>query len=456
MKRHVIIGRYSSGDRRRFPLGKGEVETRLDLVIGERLLDHGISRALGDLARLGVYPTEIGIDILILAAHVHAADTRISRASESQDGWTREIRLIVPVSDPERWTNVAPIFGRMLNFLTGDLWSLAFRSRPRRFSTVAPAKPARLLGHPYDYLALFSGGLDSLIGAIDALERGKTPLLVSHAGEGATSDSQSSIFDELRKHYKRSQLDRLRLWMSFPKGFVRGSDGEDTTRGRSFLFLALGVFAGSGFGTSFTLKVPENGLIAVNVPLDSLRLGALSTRTTHPFYITRWNEALQGLGLVGRIENPYWDKTKGEMVSVCANAALLRRLIPLSFSCASPTKGRWQGLSAQHCGYCMPCLIRRAAITTGLRSDPDPTIYTIIDLKARPLICSQSEGVQIRSFQLAIDRLSAKPALAPLLIHKPGPLVDESPSRRAAIAEVYRRGIAEVGALLNGVKTKPA
>jgi hypothetical protein len=58
--------------------------------------------------------------------------------------------------------------------------------------------------------------------------------------------------------------------MAFPDGFVQGSAGENTTRGRSFLFFALGVFAGSGLNRPFTLKVPENGLIAVNVPLDPL------------------------------------------------------------------------------------------------------------------------------------------------------------------------------------------
>jgi len=455
MRRHVIIGRYGLGDRSQFQLGEGEVETRLDLVVGEHSLDHGIGHAFNNLARLGVYPSEIGVDVLILAAHVHAADTRISRASESQDGWTREIRLIVPVSDLERWTAVAPIFVRMLNFLTGDRWSLAFRARPRRFARVAPARPARLFGPLFDDLALFSGGLDSLIGAIDALEGGRTPLLISHAGEGATSDAQSTIFDALQTHYRGRAFDRLRLWMAFPDGFVRGSAGENTTRGRSFLFFALGVFAGSGLDTLFTLKVPENGLIAVNVPLDPLRLGALSTRTTHPFYIARWNDALQGLGLNSRIENPYWEMTKGEMVATCANATLLRRLIPSSLSCASPTKGRWQGLGTQHCGYCLPCLIRRAALVAGLRPGPDPTVYTVDNLTDRVLDTRQSEGVQIRSFQLAIKRLRARPGLAPILIHKPGPLFDESPARQAAIAGVYRRGLEEVGALLAGVRTGP-
>ena len=41
-------------------------------------------------------------DLLVLAALVHAADTRISRTTESQDTWTREICLLVPVSNTQR------------------------------------------------------------------------------------------------------------------------------------------------------------------------------------------------------------------------------------------------------------------------------------------------------------------------------------------------------------------
>jgi hypothetical protein len=41
-----------------------------------------------------------------------------------------------------------------------------------------------LIPTPFDGVSLFSGGLDSLIGAIDSLNAGEAPLLVSHAGEG--------------------------------------------------------------------------------------------------------------------------------------------------------------------------------------------------------------------------------------------------------------------------------
>ena len=55
----------------------------------------------------------------------------------------------------------------------------------------------------------------------------------------------------------------------------------------------------------------------------------------------------------------------------------------------------------------------------------------------------------------AIERLRVRPALAPILIHQPGPLFDETPARQAVLASVYRRGLEEVGALLAGVRTRP-
>jgi hypothetical protein len=455
MRRHVIIGRFGTSDRLPIPTAEGEVRTRLEFVVARRRLEHGIGQALDDLAGLGVFPSEIGLDLLVLAAHVQAADTRISRTTESQDTWTREIRLVVPVSDPARWSAATALLQRMLNFLTGDRWTLGFRPRPAGFEAAVPTRPPGLTPPRFNSLALFSGGLDSLIGAIDSLEPGLVPLFISHAAEGATSASQDSLFKGLKRNYPRQDFGRLRIWMTFPDGLVRNVRSEKTTRGRSFLFFAAGVFAGTGLAGSFTLRVPENGLIALNVPLDPLRLGALSTRTTHPFYMARWNDLLDALGIQGRVENPYWDKTKGEMVANCANRALLSRLLPDALSCASPTKGRWQGRGIEHCGFCLPCLIRRAAILKGLRGT-DPTAYTIPNLAAHVLDTRQAEGKQVRSFQFAIERLHQRLELAALLIHKPGPLTDESPAHKTALADVYRRGLDELAELLTGVRAAPS
>lgn len=455
MKRHVVLGRFGSGDRIRIPTGESEVAAPLPFVTSKQRLNHGIGYALDDLARLGIFPSEIGVDLLVLAAHVHAADIRISRSTESQDTWTREIRLVVPVSDPVRWTRTIRLLQRLLDFLTGDRWTIGFRARPARFQTIMQPKPLELIPPRFDGVALFSGGLDSLIAAIDILERGVAPLFVSHAGEGATSDAQKILFQGLKEKYSGQDPQRLRIWMDFRDWHLRKVPSEKTTRGRSFLFIALGVFAGTGYGHAFTVAVPENGLIALNVPLDPLRLGALSTRTTHPFYLARWNDLLAALGISGHVENPYWNRTKGEMVTACANRRALRRLVASSLSCSSPTKGRWQGRGPEHCGYCLPCLIRRAALNHGPRA-VDPTRYALRDLSANVLDTRQAEGQQVRSLQLAIERLRANPGLATLLIQKAGPLSGESPARQAELADVYRRGLEEVAALLHCVQTKPS
>src|ERR1017187_368522 len=202
MSRHVIIGRLGAKDKIVVPARIGEVATQLQFVQATKRLDHGIGFALDDLAKLNIFPTEIGVDLLILAAHVHAADTRISRDTESQDNWTREIRLVVPVSDVSRWRNTTAVLSRMLNFLTGDLWTIEFRSRPTGFETTVKPRPLQFTKPLFNELSLFSGGLDSLIGAIDSLEPGRNPLFISHAGEGAVSAAQDGLFHKLQNNYK--------------------------------------------------------------------------------------------------------------------------------------------------------------------------------------------------------------------------------------------------------------
>jgi hypothetical protein len=144
MKRQLLAGRFGPDDHTEIPTAADEQLTLLQLVAGEKSLDHGIGGALTSLKKLGVFPSEIGIDLLVVAAHVHAADTRISRAEQSQDSWTREIRLVIPVSDPARWAGAVLTLVKALNFLTGDRWTIGFRARPPRFATIAQEAPPHL------------------------------------------------------------------------------------------------------------------------------------------------------------------------------------------------------------------------------------------------------------------------------------------------------------------------
>lgn len=456
MAKHKIVGRLGPADTEPVLAAPNEHVTDLQLASSDQRLLNGVGHAVHDLENLGIQPSPEALELYSLAVLVYAADTRISRLTESEDDWTREICIVLPVRDQATWLPVKPKLEEMLAFLTGDIWTVEFRSHTIE---QAPASQTSLIESgklvEYTSVSLFSGGLDSLIGAIDQLATDERPLLVSHAGEGAISEAQHKCFEGLKSEFPQATFNWLRVWLQFDKNLFPEIAGENTTRARSFLFLAAGALTASGLDSQTTIRVPENGFIALNIPLDSNRLGALSTRTTHPYYLARWQELVKELGIRADIQNPFWNKTKGEMVKACKNIPVLYDLLPSSMSCSSPTKGRWRGHGVEHCGYCLPCLIRRAALLTGLKPErEDPSKYTLEDLSQETLDTRKSEGVQARSTQIAIERLKQNPMLAQVLIHKTGSLADVAEDWDQ-LAEVYRRGLMEVGELLEDVVTMP-
>ena len=452
MRRHSIIARLSPSDAQKFALREPRsVVTTVRFIDGKRRLGFGLGQMLCQLAARKMYPPDKAIDLAILAATVTAADTRISRQTESQDSWTREIDLYVPVEHPALWSANTDLIERVLVFLTGDRWRVFFRAREAGFEALVQ-RPPELVGAAFNSVCLFSGGLDSFVGAIDLLEAGKNPLFVSHYWDVSTS-SQKPCAHLIGIVYGDMDPRHVRARIGFPDDLVQGSEPEKTTRGRSFLFFALAVLAASALDDHTPIYVPENGLISLNVPLDPLRLGAWSTRTTHPFYMARWQELIHGLGIPARLENPYRFKTKGEMLAGCANNQFLRQHLAVTISCSSVTKARWKKLSPGHCGYCTPCLIRRAAVYAAFGHDP--TGYSIADLAAQPLNAKKAEAEHVRSFQMMHRRLTQHSALAKVLVHKTGPLSDYSEAEIAEYAAVFQRGITEIGAIVDDVVVKP-
>lgn len=451
MRRHSIIARLGPADITPLPVHVADsVLTEIRFIDGERRLGFGLGQMIDQLVHRGMYPSDRAIDLAILAAVVTAADTRISRTIDSQDGWTREIDLYLPVEQPDVWSSQAPLIERNLHFLTGDLWRVFFRARHAAYEKIIDS-PTELLSPPFQSVCLFSGGLDSFVGAVDLLAANENSLFVSHYWDVSTS-SQNLCAQGIGTIYGDMTPRHVRARVGFPDDLVQGSAPEKTTRGRSFLFLALAALAGSALASP-TIFIPENGLISLNVPLDPLRLGAWSTRTTHPFYLARWQEMLDYLGISATIRNPYRFKTKGEMLSGSANPTFVRQHVGETISCSSVTKARWLGLPLGHCGYCAPCLIRRAAIRAAFGNDP--TTYSLSNLTARPLDGRSAESEHVRSFQLMGRRLSQSPGIEQVLVHKPGPLFDYPTADITNYAAVFQRGIEEVGNILQGVTVRP-
>ncbi|NJK91771.1 MAG: hypothetical protein HC904_08080 [Blastochloris sp.] len=450
-----MVARFGSSDKKRVSSRWEDAQVTdvecIDLV-GE--LDHGLDEALKRLAKLGLRPQESAIDLTILATLIFGADTRVPRSSEAQDGWTREIEINLPVSDVTSWDGLKPILERALKFLTGDFWYFAFRPRPVQYALLASTVQPEL--REFSCVSLFSGGLDSYIGAVDALGRGETPLFVSHY-LSHTSKNQKLCMDHLKEKFHKTAAEFFRARIGFETEMIPslakkpGYDGERTERSRSFLFFSIAALAASSLGKSVPVLVPENGLIALNVPLDRLRVGALSTRTTHPFFIARFNEIVRILGINANFVNPYRFKTKGEMARNCADPKFIKETAKDTISCSSPGKGRYQGNSPGHCGHCMPCLIRRASLVAAFGEDTTP--YTLSKLKGK-LNSKEASGTHIRSFQVALEKLRSSPRYSAIAVSIPGPLTDCATEVPRLIA-VYERGMNEVGALLNKVKTAP-
>lgn len=456
MRHHTIIARLGPGDGTSISPSRVDTqETEINFVDGEFRLGYGLGQALDQLCELGLRPSETAVDLALLAAAITAADTRISRAADAQDAWTREIDLHLPVYDAARWQGLAPLIATTLNFLTGDRWGVYFRSRAAGARDLAP-RPTKLRTANPTTVCLFSGGLDSFIGAIDLLARGEAPMLVSHYWDGITSTHQAYCAEVMKRRFSGTTLHHIRARVGFPTDTVEHSAVEDTLRGRSFLFFSLAVMAADAIGGDMVVHVPENGLISLNVPLDPLRLGALSTRTTHPFYMARFEDLLKGLGLSVRLENPYAFMTKGQMAKECADIPFLRKEAKHTMSCSSPGSRRYDPdpneRTPKHCGRCVPCLIRRAAILEGWGTDD--TSYRIPDLRAQVLDTNKAEGEHVRSFQLALSRLARKPGRARFDIHRPGPLIDH-PGKLSDYEAVYVAGLQEVGRLLHGVQARP-
>jgi 7-cyano-7-deazaguanine synthase in queuosine biosynthesis len=285
---------------------------------------------------------------LIFALGVWAADKLVPRG-RWPDAWTREIVVDIPASPA--WVGLAPDQAALLNFLTGDAWTI----RPRE--TRLDLKLAGTWPHSWQPTAVsfLSGGLDSLTGAIDLLEEGHRLILVSHYDYGQLAASQQTLAAALADHYGPDRLHHLAIRVQF-------EGPELTLRSRSLLYLALGLTAASAFPGPLPLFISENGWISLNPPLTLNRLGAYSTRTTHPYFLNGLLALWRQGGILQELKNPYQDLTKGEMLSQGHNLSLLKKLAPLSISCARPVAGRWQKESTGACGYCYPCLVRRAAL----------------------------------------------------------------------------------------------
>ena len=320
-------------------------------------------------------------DAVWLATSVFLAD----RTTRRRKGWRREISLSVPVALPRRWRAVREDLEGALNFLTSDFWTLEFTE-----AAITDTKGKPTPRPEIDVVSLFSGGADSMCGAVKLLAEGHRVALVSHWDWTGHAGIQQQLAHELRERLKLDiqHIQHRQIQLGRGSRQIDGSafPDEPSRRSRSLLFLSLGLAVAS-IEPVVPLWIPENGFASLNPPLAPERLGALSTRTTHPSVLRSLREVLAAVGAHADLGNPFEAATKGEMFAEVAS--LLGRqeaadLLSKTHSCAHVRlAGMFQRPPQTHCGACFGCFIRRAAfVSSGL---DDGTMYLITDLSGADL-----------------------------------------------------------------------
>lgn len=309
------------------------------------------------------------LDLMYISMAVFAADRKVLRL-DANDGWSRDFTLHIPVMNYELFRENNELICSMLNYLTGDNWHFTWRPRELNEQELRHRDRRHRKDKPekrYNKVCMFSGGMDSFIGAIDLLETvGDDILFVSHYGGGkGVKEYQDRLISLFINKYSLEPRD----FIQFHAKAINGV--EDTTRSRSFMFFSHAVVFASAMQEPIDIIIPENGLISLNIPLTFSRIGSSSTRTTHPYYMKMLQQLLDNLGLEIRFLNPYQFKTKGEMLLECKNQTFMKTNIINTMSCSHPDVGRNRGEKVtMHCGYCLPCVIRQAAMKkAGLTDD---------------------------------------------------------------------------------------
>ncbi len=296
-------------------------------------------------------------DLLDLAVTVYIAD-EIAKREDEQNRWTRSFHLTIPVKDVGQWENGQDGLKQTLTFLTQDKFTFSY---PQRGHLPRGVEHRARVPHGFDAVCLFSGGIDSLLGAYGLLSEGRKVLLVGHQAEPVTAAAQKEISLRLRERFPgQATLIQCRVARAKTKqpAHELPAKVEESHRSRSFLFLALAVAVAKAARVS-EIFIPENGLIALNPPLQVSRVGSHSTRTAHPIFLIRLLDALMAGGIYsGEIRNPLLYESKTDLLRDLD--PFLIPLIKRSVSCSHPS--RYQDEGVRHCGYCVPCLYRRAAM----------------------------------------------------------------------------------------------
>ncbi len=323
--------------------------------------------------RLAQELTDIALDLLEIAAYVYCADQSRPRGGNTfpMDGlnWYRQFELSIPVRRPGIWGDgkISYKMAELLRFMANDDYQFTFRKLeadfPREtyfeFDDGAPwFKP--------DSILLFSGGLDSLTGAVEELQGpNRKVLLVSHRPVGKIDKPQRDLVADLKSRFGADdRIFHIPVWINKESGLTKDAN----QRSRSFLYASIAAAIASMVGSK-EIKFYENGIVSSNLPISDQVIEARASRSTHPKTLRLMSELFSTIfGSDFKVTNPFFHKTKSDVLQSLKEYNC-QEIIKNSRSC---TRTISSTRLHTHCGACSQCIERRLAVLYNGLEDSDP------------------------------------------------------------------------------------
>ena len=176
-------------------------------------------------------------DLIEIATYIYCADQAVPRRNSVGNvgaKWRRPFRFFIPVRNPDFWSSkeVCSELQQTLGFLSDDTYVFEFA----KLTGGDPVTEYLEFGQEGDKgfnaneVVLFSGGLDSLAGAIQEAVTGKLSVaLISHRSSPKVDPKQRNLVQELSRHCSGGELFHVPVWVQkMDKSLWEGAHTKNT------------------------------------------------------------------------------------------------------------------------------------------------------------------------------------------------------------------------------------
>lgn len=309
------------------------------------------------------FPSRIK-DLMEIASYVYASDRMIDRGSPRSmeyNSWSRKFHYHIKVRDFEFWNQIEVMqaLNEALIFVSGDYsYEFTFYSGGKDMgqSALTDDQAIKFDKKENSCVCLFSGGLDSLAGALKLLSEGKNLILISHSSNNVgVSKIQNGVLNRIIHDYpNRIQAFKFLCHLKGERAI------EETQRSRIFLYTTI-AFSLMSLASENSINIFENGITSINFAKRQDAMNARASRTTHPKTLAYFQN-FYSLVYGDRIEicHPFLYNTKSDILQIIKDNNK-ESYINSTLSCTKTFLKFKNNSNASHCGRCSQCVDRRFA-----------------------------------------------------------------------------------------------